>query len=156
MSVMTKPKVYIGMSADLIHPGHLNIINRAASLGSVTVGLLTDAAIAAYKRVPFMTYEQRLAVISQIKGVDNVVEQTTLDYVPNLRRLKPDYVVHGDDWKEGVQSKIRQAVIELMATWGGVVVDIPYTQGISSSALNKRTWNNTRYSARQFKKATSR
>ena len=133
---MTKPKVYLGMSADIIHPGHLNIIAKAASLGSVTVGLLTDAAIASYKRVPFMDYEQRLAVISQIKGVDNVVAQTTLDYVPNLKKLKPDYVVHGDDWKEGVQAKTRQAVLELMATWGGEVIDVPYTQGISSTALN--------------------
>ena len=85
-TIMTKPIVYVGMSADLIHPGHLNIISKAASLGSVTVGLLTDKAIASYKRVPFMNYKQRLAVISQIKGIDNVIEQTTLDYGPNLKR----------------------------------------------------------------------
>lgn len=133
---MTKPNVYLGMSADLIHPGHLNIIAKAASLGSVTVGLLTDAAIASYKRVPFMNYEQRLAVISQIKGIDNVVEQTTLDYVPNLQKIKPEYVVHGDDWKEGVQAKTRQAIIDLIGTWGGELVEVPYTHGISSSALN--------------------
>ena len=124
------------MSADLIHPGHLNIIARASSLGSVTVGLLTDEAIASYKRVPFMNYEQRLAVISQIKGIDNVVKQTTLDYAPNLKKIKPKYVVHGDDWKEGVQAKTRQAVIDLLASWGGELVEVPYTQGISSSSLN--------------------
>lgn len=133
---MTKPNVYIGMSADLIHPGHLNIIAKASSLGSVTVGLLTDEAIASYKRVPFMNYEQRLAVISQIKGIDNVVKQTTLDYAPNLKKIKPKYVVHGDDWKEGVQAKTRQAVIDLLASWGGELVEVPYTQGISSSSLN--------------------
>ena len=133
---MTKPIVYIGMSADLIHPGHLNIIAKASSLGSVTVGLLTDEAIASYKRVPFMNYEQRLAVISQIKGIDNVIEQTTLDYALNLQKIKPRYVVHGDDWKDGVQAKTRQAVIDLLATWGGELVEVPYTQGISSSALN--------------------
>lgn len=135
---MSEKKVYVGMSADMIHPGHLNIINEAAKLGSVTVGVLTDAAIASYKRLPYLTYEQRAQIVAALKGVDNVVPQTTLDYVPNLRELKPDYVVHGDDWKEGVQQKTRQRIIEAMAEWGGKVIDIPYTQGISSTAMNQR------------------
>lgn len=135
---MNKKTVYVGMSADMIHPGHLNIIHEAVKLGSVTVGVLTDAAIASYKRLPYLTYEQRAEIVSNIKGVDRVVPQTTLDYVPNLRQLKPDYVVHGDDWKEGVQQKTRQRIIEAMAEWGGQVVDIPYTQGISSTAMNQR------------------
>jgi phosphoenolpyruvate phosphomutase len=135
---MEKKTVYVGMSADMIHPGHLNIIHEAVKLGSVTVGVLTDAAIASYKRLPYLTYEQRAEIVSNIKGVDRVVPQTTLDYVPNLRELKPDYVVHGDDWKEGVQAKTRQRIIEAMAEWGGQVIDIPYTQGISSTAMNQR------------------
>ena len=135
---MEKKTVYVGMSADMIHPGHLNIIHEAVKLGSVTVGVLTDAAIASYKRLPYLTYEQRAEIVSNIKGVDRVVPQTTLDYVPNLRELKPDYVVHGDDWKEGVQQKTRQRIIEAMAEWGGKVIDIPYTQGISSTAMNQR------------------
>ena len=130
--------VYVGMSADMIHPGHLNIIHEACKLGSVTVGVLTDAAIASYKRLPYLNYEQRAEIVSNIKGVDRVVPQTTLDYVPNLRELKPDFVVHGDDWKEGVQAKTRQRIIEAMAEWGGKVIDIPYTQGISSTAMNQR------------------
>lgn len=130
--------VYVGMSADMIHPGHLNIIHEACKLGSVTVGVLTDAAIASYKRLPYLNYEQRAEIVSNIKGVDRVVPQTTLDYVPNLRELKPDYVVHGDDWKEGVQAKTRQRIIEAMEEWGGKVIDIPYTQGISSTAMNQR------------------
>ena len=135
---MEKKTVYVGMSADMIHPGHLNIIHEAVKLGSVTVGVLTDAAIASYKRLPYLTYEQRAEIVSNIKGVDHVVPQTTLDYVPNLRELKPDYVVHGDDWKEGVQQKTRQRIIDCMAEWGGQVIDIPYTQGISSTAMNQR------------------
>lgn len=130
--------VYVGMSADMIHPGHLNIIHEACKLGSVTVGVLTDAAIASYKRLPYLTYEQRAEIVSNIKGVDRVVPQTTLDYVPNLRELKPDFVVHGDDWKEGVQAKTRQRIIEAMAEWGGQVIDVPYTKGISSTAMNQR------------------
>ena len=135
---MQQKKVYVGMSADMIHPGHLNIINEAAKLGRVTVGVLTDAAIASYKRLPYLTYEQRAQIVASIKGVDEVIPQTTLDYVPNLRQLKPDFVVHGDDWKEGVQKQTRQRIIEAMAEWGGKVIDIPYTKGISSTAMNQR------------------
>jgi phosphoenolpyruvate phosphomutase len=104
--------VYVGMSADLIHPGHLNVIQTASALGRLVVGVLTDEAIASYKRLPYMTYAQRAAVVAQIKGVDEVIPQETLDYVPNLRKLRPDYVVHGDDWKEGVQRETRQRVID--------------------------------------------
>ena len=128
--------VYCGMSADLIHHGHLNIIHEAMKLGEVTVGVLTDEAIASYKRLPYLTYEQRAEIVSNIKGVARVVPQTTLDYVPNLELLKPNYVVHGDDWLIGVQKETRQRVIDCIAKWGGKVIDIPYTPGISSTVLN--------------------
>jgi phosphoenolpyruvate phosphomutase / 2-hydroxyethylphosphonate cytidylyltransferase len=120
--------VYVGFSADLIHPGHLNIIETARELGSVTVGLLTDKAIASYKRVPFLTYEQRYAVVKNIKGVDAIIPQTTLDYVPNLKKIKPDYVVHGDDWKKGVQAQTRAAVIVLffMKNFAQLVLHLKY------------------------------
>ncbi len=129
--------VYVGMSADLVHPGHLNVLKKAQELGEVTVGLLTDEAIASYKRVPFMEFEQRQQVIENIKGVSRVIPQTTLDYVPNLEAIKPDYVVHGDDWKNGVQRQTRQRVIDTLAQWGGELVEVPYTKGISSTQLNK-------------------
>ena len=134
---MKKKTVYVGMSADLIHPGHLNIIKEAAKLGEVTVGVLTDAAIASYKRLPYMNYEQRAAVVAQLKGVAHVVPQPTLDYIPNLKKLKPDFVVHGTDWRNGVQAKTRQGVIDTLATWGGKLVEPEYTEGISSTQLNK-------------------
>jgi phosphoenolpyruvate phosphomutase len=131
-----KKTVYIGMSADLVHPGHLNIIKRARDLGEVTVGLLTDKAIASYKRLPFMTFEQRKEVIENIKGVSKVIPQHTLDYVVNLQLLKPDYVIHGDDWKNGVQKQTRQKVIDALKDWNGELIEIPYTEGISSTRLN--------------------
>ena len=123
------------MSADLIHPGHINILKKASELGDVIVGLLTDKAIASYKRVPFMQWEQRVEVISSIKGVSEVVPQTTLDYRPNLLEMRPDYVVHGDDWKSGVQSQVRQDVIETLAEWNGELIEVPYTANISSTSL---------------------
>ena len=98
-----KKTVYVAMSIDLIHPGHLNIINRASKLGEVVVGLLTDKAIASFKRVPIMEFEDRFKIVSAIKNVSKVVKQTTHDYRPNLRKFKPQIVVHGDDWKHGVQ-----------------------------------------------------
>ena len=130
-------RVYVAMSADIIHPGHLNIIKEASKLGDVTVGVLTDAAIASYKRLPYMNYEQRAAVVTALKGVKEVIPQEQLDYIPNLRKLKPDYVVHGTDWREGVQAKTRQGVIDTLAEWGGQLVEPEYTPGISSTQLNK-------------------
>jgi phosphoenolpyruvate phosphomutase len=132
-----KKTVYVGMSADLIHPGHLNILSEAAKLGVVTVGVLTDSAIASYKRLPYMSFEQRSSIVANLKPVEKVIPQKTLDYSQNLRMLKPDYVVHGDDWKEGAQRETRQAVIDTLAEWGGELIEIPYTVGISSTQLNK-------------------
>ncbi len=129
-------KVYVGMSADLVHPGHINILKEAAKLGDVVVGVLTDKAIASYKRLPFMSFEQRKEVVENIKGVSRVIAQDTLDYSNNLNLIKPDIVVHGDDWREGVQIKTRQQVIDTLACWGGKLVEISYTKGISSTQLN--------------------
>ena len=133
---MTKT-VYVAMSADLIHPGHLNILSEAEKLGEVTVGVLTDSAIASYKRLPYMTYEQRSTIVANLKPVKNVIPQKSLDYTENLKSFKPDYVVHGDDWKEGAQRETRQAVIDTLTEWGGRLIEIPYTAGISSTQLNK-------------------
>ena len=130
--------VYLAMSADIIHPGHLNIIQRASNLGRVTVGLLTDKAVASYKRLPYFDYEERKKIIESIKGVENVVEQTTLDYTENLEKFKPDIVVHGDDWRNGVQKKIRNNVIEQLKQWNGELIEFPYTKDISSTMLNDR------------------
>lgn len=136
---MSKEKiVYAGMSADIIHPGHLNILKEAQKYGRVIVGVLTDAAIASYKRLPYLNYEQRALIVSNLKGVSEVVPQKTLDYRPNLEKIRPDYVIHGDDWKQGVQAKTRQQIVEKLAEWGGKVIDVPYTKGISSTMLNER------------------
>jgi len=129
-------QVYVAMSADLVHPGHINIINEAAKLGEVTVGLLTDQAIASYKRLPYLSYEQRKTVLENVKQVARVVPQTTLDYTHNLKTFRPNYVVHGDDWRTGVQANVRLRVIETLAEWGGRLIEIPYTHGISSTRFH--------------------
>ena len=131
-------KVYVAMSVDLIHEGHINIIKESAKFGEVTIGLLTDNAVASFKRLPFMPYENRKIIIEEIKGVKEVIPQTTHSYVNNLLLLKPDFVVHGDDWKTGSQANVRKDVIDTLKKWGGELVEIPYTKGISSTILNKR------------------
>jgi phosphoenolpyruvate phosphomutase len=127
--------VYVPMVADYLHPGHLNIINVAATLGEVIVGLFSDKAVASYKRLPFMNYEQRKVLVENIKGVSRVVVQDEKDYEPNLRKYKPDYMVHGTDWRSGPLREVRQRAIDAMAEWGGEVVEPEYTQGISSTIL---------------------
>ncbi len=128
-------KVYIGMSADLIHKGHLNIIKEGKKYGNVIIGLLTDEAISSYKRLPLISFQDRKTIIENLKGVDEVVPQTTLDYEPNLKKIRPDYVVHGDDWKTGIQSKAREKVIDTLSIWGGKLIEPKYTEGISSTDL---------------------
>lgn len=130
-------KVYIAMSADIIHSGHINIINEGAKLGEVYIGLLTDEAIASYKRLPVLDYESRKKIFENIKGVKEVVPQKTLDYTDNLMALKPDYVVHGDDWRSGVQRNVRQKVIDTLKIWGGELIEIPYTKDVSCTGLEK-------------------
>jgi len=129
--------VYLGMTADIIHPGLINIIKEASKHGDVLVGLLTDEAIAEHKRLPHMNYDQRKEVVENIKGVTKVVPQKEWSYVNNLREFKPEYMIHGDDWKQGSLSKIREDVFEVMKEWNGEVIEIPYTPGITSSSLNK-------------------
>ena len=127
--------VYLGITGDIIHPGIINIISEAVKLGEVTIGLLTDSAIASHKRLPYLTYDQRKQVVENLKGVTRVVPQEDWSYVPNLRKYRPDYIIHGDDWKTGPLSRIRDDVYALMKEQGGEVVEIPYTKGIDSSAL---------------------
>jgi phosphoenolpyruvate phosphomutase len=129
--------VYVAMAVDFLHMGHIKIINEAKKYGKVIVGLLTDEAIASYKRVPMTSYEQRKKIMENIVGVSKIIPQHTLDYTENLKKIKPDFVVHGDDWKRGVQKEIRNKVIETIKEWKGQLIEPPYTEGISSSMLIK-------------------
>lgn len=128
--------VYIAISADILHHGHINLIKKASEYGNLIVGVLTDEVVATYKRFPVLDYEKRTFIIKNIDGVSEVVPQDTLDYMTNLKKYKPDYVFHGDDWKEGVQSKIRQNVIDTLSEWGGELIEIPYTEDVSIDQIN--------------------
>ena len=137
------PVVYIAMSADLIHPGHINIMKLAREYankinGKVVLGLLTDSAIASYKRLPYMNYEQRKIIVESMEFIDEVIPQNTLSYTENITKLKPRFVIHGDDWKEGPQKKERSNVIALLKELNcGELIEPKYTEGISSTELNQ-------------------
>ncbi len=129
--------VYLGLTGDVIHPGIINILKEAQKYGEVLVGLLTDSAIAEHKRLPALNYEQRKEVVENLKGVSKIVPQEEWSYVPNLKKYKPDAIIHGDDWHTGPLSKVREEVYKVMELQGGKVIEIPYTKGINSSALSE-------------------
>jgi cytidyltransferase-like protein len=127
---------YCGMCADIVHRGHINIIKEANKLDcKVMIGLLTDEAIKSYKHGPYMNYYEREYILNSIVGVDIVVPQNSLDYTFNIMKYKPKYVLHGDDWLIGVQKSIRDNIEQILATYGGHIIDIPYTADISSSLI---------------------
>ena len=122
-------------STDVIHGGHISIIQKASGLGELVVGVLTDEVVASYKRFPILSYEERAKILQGIKGVSKVIPQKTLSYRENLLKLKPDYVVHGDDWKTGFQKPIREEVINILNEYGGNI-EYPY-----SYKKNMKKWN---------------
>lgn len=135
---MKNKTVYMCFSADVLHSGHIAIIKKAKELGDLTVGVLSDEAIAGYKRFPMIPFAERVALFENIVGVDKVVEQKELSYVETLEKLKPDYVVHGDDWKEGFQKPIREEVIETLKKWSGELVEFPYSNSETYDELEKQ------------------
>lgn len=130
--------VYVPMAADIVHPGHINILKTAARYGKVIVGLFTDEAIASYKNAPCMTYDQRKAVVESIRWVSEVIPQVSRDYEENLHRLQPDFMVHGKDWRDGPLADVRAKAIAIMSEWEGQVIEPDYTVGVSSSQLKQK------------------
>ena len=136
---MNKKRVFMCFSTDMIHSGHIDIIRKAERLGDLIIGVLSDEAIASFKRFPLMPYEERKVLFENIAGVKKVVEQKTLSYKDILNELKPDIVVHGDDWKEGFQKPIRDEVIEILNSYGGELVEFPYNKDARYDELEKQS-----------------
>ena len=132
---MNNKIAYVPLAVDILHSGHLNIINRAKKYGKVVIGLLSDKAVAEYKNIPALGYEERYKIVKNLKNVHKIIKQDTWDYSKVLNSLKPDYFVHGDDWKKGIQKKTRQNVIRLLKKNKGKLIEIPYTKNISSSSI---------------------
>lgn len=137
---MGNKTVYVGMSVEILHHGHINILNEASKYGDVTVGLLTDEAIASHKRLPLLKWEDRKKIVEKIQGVVNVIPQNEWDYSLNVSNMKPDFFIHGTDWLTGPSALIRERVLATLDSYGGTLIEVPYTEGISTSEL----WNGLR------------
>ncbi len=131
--------VYMCFSTDMVHSGHIAIIIKAANLGKLTIGVLSDKAVSSYRRFPMMPIEERLSLLKNINGVQNVIVQQTLSYADNLRKLQPTYVVHGDDWNEGFQKPVRDEVVSILAEYGGKLVEFPYSRDDKYTELEKES-----------------
>ena len=129
--------VYMCFSTDIIHSGHIEIIKKAKRLGKLIIGVLSDEAVISYKRFPLLPYSERKTMFENIQGVYRVVEQKTLSYRENILRYHPDYVVHGDDWCIGFQKPIRNEVVDVLAGYGGILVEYPYSNDSKYQDLEK-------------------
>lgn len=130
--------VYMCFSTDIIHTGHINIIKKARHYGKLIIGILSDEVVASYKRFPLLPFEERCAMFANIEGVYKVVEQKNLSYKENIEKYHPDFIVHGDDWKEGVQKTIREEVIDAINEYGGRLIEFPYANNIKYQELERR------------------
>tara|TARA_Y100000817_G_scaffold144635_1_gene113290 strand:+ start:734 stop:1168 length:435 start_codon:yes stop_codon:yes gene_type:complete len=133
-----KPIVYCAMSGDIIHHGHINILKIANSYGYVVLGILTNKAISEYKDTPVTTFRHRKLVFESVKYVNKIIPQRTHDYTYNLKKLKPKYVIHGNDWKKGSQKSVRKKVINVLKLWNGRLIEPKYTKKISSTILKNK------------------
>jgi phosphoenolpyruvate phosphomutase len=131
-------KVYVSLIADLLHAGHINILQKASLLGDVTVGLLTLKACGELNDIPYLDYDKRALVLNSLSYVKEVIPQKSASYKENLLKLKPDFVVHGDDWKSNAQKKYRAEVIELLKEFGGELVEIPYSDDINDLKIKEQ------------------
>ena len=133
-----RPYVFVPMAIDFFHHGHINILVKAKKYGNVIVGLMTDDGIKSYKgKKPIISFKNRLKILNHINLVSYVLPLPGLKYVNFAKKFKFDFFVHGSDWKKNIQSDQRKKLIRIMKTWGGKVVDIPYTKNISSSKIKK-------------------
>ena len=124
----------MGMTADMLHHGHMNLLEAARKYGDIIVGLLTDKAISEYKRLPYLNYKQREKILKNFQGVIKVIPQNEWDYSINIKKIRPEFMIHGDDWKTGPDRTLRKNVIKALKVYGGKLIEIPYTKGVSSGA----------------------
>ena len=143
---MKKKKIYLSLSADNLHHGHINVINKASSLGNLTIGLLTEEAILHKKRLPLLTFEQRKKIIMNIRGVTKVIPQKEWDDTVNIKKIKPDIVVHGDDWKFGIEKDLRSKVVKCLKSIGGKLVEIPHAKDAHSFNIHNEIDKGLRFS----------
>jgi phosphoenolpyruvate phosphomutase len=136
---MKNKKVFISLTAESIHHGHIKLINEGKKYGDIVIGLLTDNAVAKHKRLPLLNFDQRKTIIQNISGVSEVIAQDDWDDSVIIEKIKPEYVIHGDDWLSGPQLRLRDNVIKTLNKYNGKLIELPYTKGISSEAISNHS-----------------
>ena len=132
-------KVYMCFSSDVIHGGHISIIKKAQKLGKLIIGVLSDEVVASYKRMPIVPASERKLMFENLVDVYKVVDQNTLSYRENLEKYRPEIVVHGDDWCTGFQRPIRDEVTDILASYGGKLVEFPYSNDKKYKEIESHT-----------------
>ena len=135
---MKNKTVYVPLAVDLLHSAHISILKKAKKFGDVIVGLMTDKAISEYKQLPVLDYNERFEILSGIKFIDKIVEQNNWDYTENIKKYKPDFFIHGDDWKSGIQKNQRKKVIQILKKLNSKLIEIPFSKNISSSEIKNK------------------
>ena len=138
---MKNKTVYVPLAVDLLHSVHISILKKAKRYGKVIVGLMTDKAISEYKQLPILDYNERFKILSGVKFIDEIVEQKNWDYSENIKKYKPDYFIHGDDWKKGIQKNQRKKVIKTLKRYRGKLIEISFSKNISSSEIKEKIIN---------------
>lgn len=128
---MAKKIVYVVMSGDLIHPGQISVVEKARTLGEVTVGLLTDKALAKYRRAPTLSFAQREQIVTNLNGVSKIVPQESCDCTQNLEKIRPQYVVHGNDWQKWPLRSLKEMIISTLKNWDGELVEVEYPKELT-------------------------
>lgn len=147
-------RVYLNVSTDILHYGHIELMKKAANLGELTVGVLTDEVVAQYRQVPLVSYEKRKEMISELTFVKEVVKQDTLSYEKIIKQYRPDIIVHGDEWKTGNKSRIRKELLELLDKYGGELVEFPYTEDETINTLESSVFR--RYAVPEIRRGMLR
>ena len=135
-------KVYISLIADILHAGHIRLINEGSKHGEVIIGLLSEAACSELEQIPFIDYKKRKEVLINITGVSKVIKQNTASYMDNLRKIKPEIVIHGDDWRKNYQKKYRDEVIKFLKTYNGRLIELPYSSDVEYKLKEQSLQNN--------------
>ena len=135
---MKNKTIYVPLAVDILHSAHINILKKAKKYGKVIVGLLTDSAIAEYKKFPLINYKERYKTLEGIKYIDQIVKQENWDYSENIKKYKPNFFIHGDDWKTGIQKHQRSKVINTLKKINGKLIEIPFKKNISSIEIKKK------------------
>jgi phosphoenolpyruvate phosphomutase len=135
---MKNKTIYVPLAVDILHSAHINILKKAKKYGKVIVGLLTDSAIAEYKKFPLINYKERYKTLEGIRYIDQIVEQKNWDYSENIKKYKPNFFIHGDDWKTGIQKNQRRKVINTLKKIKGKLIEVPFKRNISSTEIKQK------------------